>query len=67
MSDVLVTVADGVGRIRLNRPRAINALSAAMLRLRPSAVRICSFWNSAAYQRNEKPPQTVARREPLNE
>lgn len=31
-ADVLVEVADGVGRIRLNRPRAINALSFAMLR-----------------------------------
>lgn len=30
--DVLVDVADGVGRIRLNRPRAINALSFTMLR-----------------------------------
>ncbi len=31
MSEVLVTVEDGVGRVHLNRPRAINALSAAML------------------------------------
>ncbi len=31
MSEVLVTVEEQVGRIRLNRPRAINALTAGML------------------------------------
>lgn len=30
-SEVLVDVSDGVGRITLNRPRAINALTAAMM------------------------------------
>ncbi|MCW5952365.1 MAG: enoyl-CoA hydratase/isomerase family protein [Propionibacteriaceae bacterium] len=31
MSDVLVSIEEGIGRIHLNRPRAINALTAAML------------------------------------
>ena len=31
MTDVLFEVTDGVGRITLNRPRAINALTTAML------------------------------------
>lgn len=31
MSDVLVSIEDGVGRLHLNRPRTINALTAGML------------------------------------
>ena len=50
-------------------PRRVAKLaaSAAMVRLRPSASMICSLANSEAYQRVEKPPQTVAMREALNE
>ena len=40
---------------------------AAMRKLRNVASRICSFLNSSPYQRVEKPPQTVASRESLNE
>ena len=43
------------------------AAIAATSRLRPVAWRIVSLWNSAPYQRVEKPPHTVTRREALNE
>jgi hypothetical protein len=46
---------------------AMVALITAISRLSSAAPRICSFSNSALYQRVENPPHTVARREPLKE
>ena len=46
---------------------AIVADVNAMRRLSNAASRICSLRSSSPYQRVEKPPQTVAMRESLNE
>ena len=46
---------------------AALAATAAIVRLRASACRICSLDSSATYQRVENPAHTVAMREALNE
>lgn len=51
MSEVLISVEGGVGRIRLNRPRAINALTSGMLATISAAV--AEFAEDPAVERVE--------------
>src|SRR5690606_2606135 len=58
---------DSAMPLAVPRNTAAVAAVAEITRLRPSASRICWLSSSAPYQRSEKPPHTVARREALNE
>lgn len=51
MGEVLVSISDGVGRIHLNRPRAINALTAGMLAT--IAMAVAEFAEDPAVERVE--------------
>ena len=72
MPDSSVRPRNGPKRARImpaNVPSttASVAETAATLRLSHAASRICWFWISAPYHFVEKPPQTVTRRDSLNE